>query len=214
MTKKQSAARAPAGITLERVVAAAFDVLDRGGIAKLSTRAIAAELGVSMNTVMWHIRTKDRLLELMAEAIAGEVSLEGLRGEWHEQAAELLRRLRRAMLGHRDGGRIVAGTSPAEPHTLAFADRLVTVLGRGCPTPRAAAWTLWSLFYFVLGLVQEEQAAHTEWHDRLRVTVAERRLPALGAVLAEFTSDDFDGRFEFGIGQILRSAPEAQAPTS
>jgi AcrR family transcriptional regulator len=72
--------RAKAGLTLSHVVTAAFAVLDDGGLAKLSTRAIAAQLGVSMNTVMWHIGTKDRLLGLMAEAIVGRVDLAGLRG--------------------------------------------------------------------------------------------------------------------------------------
>jgi len=206
VTRTQGVARAKVGITLDRVVAVAFDVLQAGGIAKLSTRAIAAELGVSMNTVVWHIRTKDRLLELMAEAILGEVDLGNLRDGWREQATELLRRLRQAMLGHRDGAALVAGTFPVEPHTLAFADRLVTVLFSGCPTRKAAAWTAWSLFYFTLGLVQEEQATPTAFHDRLRESVDEQRLPGLHSVLEDFISIDYDERFAFGIKQILRSA--------
>ena len=208
----QGASRTKVGITIDRVVATAFDVLQAGGLAKLSTRAIAAELDVSMNTVVWHIRTKDRLLELMAEAILGEVDLGDLPGGWREQATELLQRLRRAMLGHRDGAALVAGTFPPEPHTLAFADRLVTVLFSGCPTRRTAAWTAWSLFYFTLGLVQEEQATPTAFHDRLRESVDEQRLPGLHSVLADFISIDYDERFGFGIEQILRSAsalPEA-----
>ena len=206
MTRRQDVARTKVGITLDRVVAVAFDVLRAGGLAKLSTRAIAAELDVSMNTVVWHIRTKDRLLELMAEAILGEVDLAGLGDGWREQATELLRRLRRAMLAHRDGAALVAGTFPAEPHTLAFADRLVTVLFEGCPTRRTAAWTAWSLFYFTLGLVQEEQAAPAAFHHRLRESVDEQRLPGLHSVLADFLSIDYDERFAFGIEQILRPA--------
>ncbi|MFF7557438.1 TetR/AcrR family transcriptional regulator C-terminal domain-containing protein [Streptomyces olivaceus] len=212
MTKKQPAARARVGITLDHVVGAAFDVLDRGGVAKLSTRAIAAELGVSMNTVMWHIRTKDRLLDTMAEAVLGGIDLEDLPEDWRDQAAELLARLRRAMLRHRDGALLVAGTFPAEPQTLAFTDRLLTALLRGCPTRRTAAWTAWNLFYFTLGLVQEEQAAPADDRDRLRGRVAELHLPGLDATLDDFMSVDFEARFRFGIGQILRSASTDAAP--
>ncbi|MEU7190294.1 TetR/AcrR family transcriptional regulator C-terminal domain-containing protein [Streptomyces sp. NPDC045369] len=212
MTKKQAAAPAKVGITLDHVVGAAFDVLDRGGVTKLSTRAIAAELGVSMNTVMWHIRTKDRLLDTMAEAVLGEVGLEDLPEDWHNQAAELLGRLREAMLGHRDGALLVANTFPAEPHTLAFTDRLLTALLRGCPTRRTAAWTAWTLFYFTLGLVQEEQAAPADDRDRLRAHVTERRLPGLTSALEDFMSVDFEARFHFGIRQILRSASTEAAP--
>ncbi|MER5784523.1 TetR/AcrR family transcriptional regulator C-terminal domain-containing protein [Streptomyces mobaraensis] len=208
MTKKQGTAdRSKVGITLDQVVGAAFDVLDRGGIGKLSTRAIAAELGVSMNTVMWHIRSKDRLLDAMAEAVVGDVGLEGLPEEWEERAAELVGRLRRAMLAHRDGAALAAGTFPAEPGTLAFADSLLTALLRGCPDRRTAAWTAWNLFYFTLGLVQEEQAVPaTGARDRLRAGVDARRFPGLGAALDDFLSVDFEERFRFGVGQILRAA--------
>ncbi|MFE6636933.1 TetR/AcrR family transcriptional regulator C-terminal domain-containing protein [Streptomyces tendae] len=212
MTKKQTAAPAKVGITLDHVVGAAFVVLDRGGVAKLSTRAIAAELGVSMNTVMWHIRTKDRLLDTMADAVLGEVALDDLPEDWHGQAAELLGRLRTAMLGHRDGALLVTGTFPAEPQTLAFTDRLLTALLRGCPTRKTAAWTAWNLFYFTLGLVQEEQAASVDDRDRLHTHVVERDLPGLNSVLDDFMSVDFEARFRFGVGQILRSASTEAAP--
>lgn len=205
MTKTPGAAPTKVGITLDRVVEAAFVVLQRDGFAKLSARAVAAELNVRMNT--WHIRTKDRLLGLMAESILGEVDLENLSGDWREQVAELLGRLRQAMLGHRDGALLVAGTFPVEPNTLAFSERVVTLLFEGCPTRKSAAWTSWSLFYFTLGLVQEEQATPAAFHDRLRETVDERHFPGLHSVLEDYVSFDYSERFDFGIEQILQSAP-------
>lgn len=158
-----------------------------------------------MNTVMWHIRTKDRLLDLMAESIVGEVDLGGLRGTWRQQATGLLQRLRAAMLRHRDGAAIVAGTFPAMPSTLAFGDRLVAILLTGCSTPKPAAWTAWNLFYFTLGLVQEEQRSPASLRDRIEPAFDEARFPSLNAVLGEFLSADYDARFTFGIGQILGS---------
>lgn len=212
MTKKQAAGRAKVGITPEQVVDAAFAVLDRGGVAKLSTRAIATELGVSMNTVMWHIRTKDRLLDAMSDALLGKVELDGLPEQWDEQAAELLARLRRVMLAHRDGALLVTGTFPAEPRTLAFTDRLLTALLRGCPTRRTAAWTAWNLFYFTVGLVQEEQAPPSGERDSLREDLDAERFPGLASTLEDFLSVDFEERFRFGIAQLLRSAATTPAP--
>ncbi|MFI6406000.1 TetR/AcrR family transcriptional regulator C-terminal domain-containing protein [Streptomyces sp. NPDC050548] len=167
-----------------RVVGAACDVRQREGIAKLSARAVAAELGVRMNTVMWHIRTKDRLLGLMAEFIMGEVDRENLHGDWREQVAELLGRLRGAMLAHRDGALLVAGTFPVEPNTPAFSERLVTVLFEGCPTRKSAVF-----------------------HDRLRESVDEQHFPGLHSVLEDYVSIDYGERFALGIEQILQSAP-------
>ncbi|WP_307781933.1 TetR/AcrR family transcriptional regulator C-terminal domain-containing protein [Streptomyces sp. MBT65] len=158
-------------------------MLQRDGIAKLSARAIAAELDVRMNTVMWHIRTKERLLGLMAESIMGEVDLGNPHGGRREQVAELLRRLRQAMLGHRDGALLVAGTFPVEPNTLAFSERVVTILFEGCPRTSAA------------------------FHDRARESVDARRFPGLHSVLEDYLSIDYGERFDFGIDQILSSAP-------
>lgn len=196
---------ARAGLGIEDVVRAAFDVLDQVGVAKLSTRAIAAELNVSMNTVMWHIGTKGRLLDLMADAIVGEVELEKLRGAWQQRAVQLLRRLRQAMLRHRDGALVIAGTFPALPSTLAFGERLVGVLLSGGAANRSAAWTAWNLFYFTLGLVQEEQRAPGSLAGDVRDVISEEEFPSLHAVLDDFVSVDYDARFGFGISQILGS---------
>ncbi|WP_082947151.1 TetR/AcrR family transcriptional regulator C-terminal domain-containing protein [Mycolicibacter sinensis] len=193
------------GLSIEDVVRAAFDVLDERGIAKLSTRAIAAKLDVSMNTVMWHIGAKRRLLELMADAVVAEVELGPLRGAWQWRAATLLARLRQAMLGHRDGALVVAGTFPALPSTLAFGDRLVGVLLTSGARNQSAAGTAWNLFYFTLGLVQEEQRATDGLPHNLSDVVDEAEYPSLHLVLGDFMSPDYDARFKFGIGQILGS---------
>ncbi|WP_435647782.1 TetR family transcriptional regulator [Kitasatospora purpeofusca] len=46
----------------------ALDLLDDQGLDALSTRAVADRLGVRMNTVLRHVKTKARLLELTADA--------------------------------------------------------------------------------------------------------------------------------------------------
>jgi TetR/AcrR family tetracycline transcriptional repressor len=116
------------------------------------------------------------------------------------------------MLSHRDGALVVAGTFPAMPATLAFADRMVTVLFEVCPTPKSAAWTSWSLVYFALGLVQEEQQATSAVRTELANAVDEHRFPTLNVVLDDFTSLDYAARFGFGVDQILRSAATTKAP--
>lgn len=157
-----------------------------------------------MNTVMWHIGAKRRLLELMADAVVAEVELGPLRGTWQRRAATLLARLRQAMLGHRDGALVVAGTFPALPSTLAFGDRLVGVLLTSGARNQSAAGTAWNLFYFTLGLVQEQRATDGLPHN-LSDVVDEAEYPSLHLVLGDFMSPDYDARFKVGIGQILGS---------
>jgi TetR/AcrR family tetracycline transcriptional repressor len=182
------------------VVRAALEILDERGAAAVSMRTIAERLGVRMNTVLWHAKSKARLMELMADAIVGAAPLDGLPEHWRERAAELARRYRRALLARRDGAAVVAGTYAAEPATLDFAEALVAALLDGGLPEREAAWTCWSLVYFVLGLTQEEQALPGRFTRDLDVGPR----PALQRVAPMLIEESFDERFEFGVARLLR----------
>ena len=182
------------------VVRIALEILDERGAAAVSMRTIAERLGVRMNTVLWHAKSKARLLELMADAIVGGASLDGLPEHWRERAAELARRYRAALLAHRDGAAVVAGTYAAEPATLDFAEALVAALLDGGLPERDAAWTSWSLVYFVLGLTQEEQALPGRFTRELDVG----QRPALRRVAPALTEESFEERFDFGVARLLR----------
>ncbi|WP_430382065.1 TetR/AcrR family transcriptional regulator C-terminal domain-containing protein [Streptomyces sp. P10-4] len=204
MTKKQANAERGPRLDAATVVRTALELLDENGLDALSTRAVADRLGVRMNTVLWHVKTKARLLELMADAVAGEVPLDGLPDAWDARAREIVRRYRRALLAHRDGAALVAGTYPAEPHTLRLAEALVGTLLDGGRTEREAAWTTWTLVYLTLGLTQEEQAAAGRpLADRLAQAVSATTHPALHRTLGHLAAESFAERFEFGLDAVL-----------
>lgn len=181
------------------VVRTALAVLNEQGAPAVSMRAIAERLGVRMNTVLWHAKTRARLDELMADAIVAGVSLDDLPEHWRERAAEIIRRYRRALLAHRDGAAVVAGTFAAEPATLNLAEALVAALLAGGLPEREAAWTCWHLVYFTLGLTQEEQAAPGRFTREPQV--GDR--PALRRVLPFLADESFDARFEHGVTRVL-----------
>lgn len=181
------------------IVRAAIDLLDEQGSSAVSIRAVARRLEVQMNTVLWHTKSKARLEELMADAIVAGVSLDDLPQHWSERATEIARRYRRALLAHRDGAAVVAGTYAAEPATLDVAEALVAALLDGGLSNRKAAWTCWSLIYFILGLCQEEQALPVRSIGDLAVG----QRPALQRVLAFLTEESFDERFEYGVAKLL-----------
>lgn len=186
------------------VIRAALELLDEKGLDALSTRAVADRLGVRMNTVLWHVKTKARMLELMADAIVGEIPFDDLPTSPDLRAGELARRYRRALLAHRDGAALVVGTYAAEPHTLRFAETLVAALLDGGRSEREAAWGTWMISYFTLGLTQEQQAAeHRPVGDRLVNVVSKAAHPALHRVLDHLAPGSFDERFEFGLAAIL-----------
>ncbi|MEU9337104.1 TetR/AcrR family transcriptional regulator C-terminal domain-containing protein [Streptomyces sp. NPDC048290] len=186
------------------VIRTALELLDAKGLDAVSTRAVADRLGVRINTVQWHVKTKARMLELMADAVTGETPLTDLPSAPDERVRELARRYRRTLLAHRDGASLVVGTYPAEPHTLRFADTLVGALLDSGREEQTVAWTTWAIIYFTLGLTQEEQAADQRpLGDLLARAVSEDTHPALHRIAGHLAPGSFDDRFAFGVSAIL-----------
>jgi TetR/AcrR family tetracycline transcriptional repressor len=190
---------------LDVIVRTAMELLDESGFDAVTLRAVAARIGVRLNTVSWHVKTKARLHDLMADAVLAEIDLEGLPADWRERVSALAHRYRRALLSHRDGGRLVAGTFGSEPATLAAAETLVGALLDGGLDAAAAAWTCWTIIYFTLGLVQEEQATPGDLAEQVG---RGGRFPSLGLVLPHLVDADYETRFRFGLDLVLASAAQ------
>lgn len=189
------------------IVDAAMAILDDQGLDAVTLRAVASRIGVRLNTVSWHVKTKARLLELMADSVMKECSVQDLPADPLQSVRTLLGRYRSALLAHRDGARLVAGTFVAEKNTLDAADAIVRALldcGHG---RQSAAWTCWTLVYFTLGITQEEQAVDEPLESILRRGLDAAEHSALNSVADHLSSADFDARFEFGLNRILQANP-------
>ena len=66
---------------LEEVLRAGFDLLDADGLEALTLRGIARHLDAHLNSVSFQVKTKARLLDLMADRVLSHVSLAQLPGE-------------------------------------------------------------------------------------------------------------------------------------
>ncbi|WP_043684479.1 TetR/AcrR family transcriptional regulator C-terminal domain-containing protein [Streptomyces xylophagus] len=200
MTKTQQGDR----LDPATVIRAGLDLLDEKGLDAVTTRAVADRLGVRINTVQWHVKTKARMIELMADAVIGEIPLTDLPADPADRARELARRFRRGLLSHRDGAALVVGTYAAEPGTLRFAEALVEALLKCGLGDREAAWTSWAVVYFALGLTQEEQAVDQRpLGDILARAISGTTHPALHRVAGHLAPGAFEERFEFGVDAIL-----------
>lgn len=58
------------------LAAAAIELADQGGLAAVSTRRIAQRLGVSQSALYRYVSGRDDVLDLMADAAAGEIDLD------------------------------------------------------------------------------------------------------------------------------------------
>ncbi len=194
----------------ERIVTEAVALLDANGLDGLSLRKLADRLGVQAPTLYWHFPNKAALITEVAEAILREefAELAGpADGEpWPDWLAEIARRLRRAMLTHRDGARIV---SAAQASTVMadVSELIITSLtGREVPARRARLLAL-TVQHIALGYVLAEQTGQpvrgiTETFDQ--AAFAERH-PAMIAAITEYFADGStaDDLFDDCVGLLL-----------
>ena len=100
-------------------------------------------------TLYWHVRSKQHLLDLMAEAIVHEGAplVDGDPSPtepWWEWLADRARAIRRAMLLHPDGAPVVAGNRPP-PEAAHKIERVLSVLVDAGFTPPEALRCLLAL---------------------------------------------------------------------
>ncbi len=98
------------------IVRAGLELLEEGGLDALSLRRVAQTLGMHAPGLYWYIEDKQELIDLLAQAIldeafAGDGVKTPAEGElgWEPWLTEVAVRVRRALLAHRDGARVVAG---------------------------------------------------------------------------------------------------------
>jgi TetR/AcrR family tetracycline transcriptional repressor len=197
-------------LTLDQLVQAAIALLDERGLDGLTTRGLAARLGVQSPALYWYVRDKGELLDLVADAICAPAlepaaALTGDAG-WREQAAAGLRAYRAVLRSHRDAPRLLAERPPAGPIRRRLADTAVgLVLQAGFPEADAALIAL-LLGDYVISIVSEEtrieaQAARVAQGQQIPWEGSEeyRNLARIAPHLAAVHPDEL---FETGL-QIL-----------
>jgi AcrR family transcriptional regulator len=89
-------------LTRAQIVAAAVSLVDREGLAALSMRRLAGELGVGPMTLYYHVPDRAGLEDLIFDAVMAEVDFTGddPAPDPEERAVRLGRALRSALLAH------------------------------------------------------------------------------------------------------------------
>ncbi|MGI5505591.1 TetR/AcrR family transcriptional regulator C-terminal domain-containing protein [Lentzea sp. CA-135723] len=146
-------------VNRQAVVAEALDLLDEVGLDAVSTRRLAARLGVEQPSLYWHFRTKADLLAAMAAEAMTPHATEPLPApgdDWRAWFLDNARSFRNTLLARRDGARLHAGSTPVADldrlrHKMRF------LVESGVPEPDARMAMLASS-RFTVGCVLEEQA--------------------------------------------------------
>ncbi|EME97658.1 TetR/AcrR family transcriptional regulator C-terminal domain-containing protein [Streptomyces mobaraensis NBRC 13819 = DSM 40847] len=213
MTPPSSPTRGrPARLDRARTVHTALALLDESGLDALTMRRLADALGVQAGALYRHFATKQDLLTAMAEHMLGQAADAAdttQADDWSRHVAHLARALRTALLAHRDGARLFAGTHATGPNTLRFADNLTGALRQAGFDDEQAARALYAITHFTTGHTLEEQATLHPGTGQppeaglLREAVTAGTYPHLAATLPTLTSTDYTTHFEYGLHLLL-----------
>jgi TetR/AcrR family transcriptional regulator, tetracycline repressor protein len=205
----------------QRIVAEAVALLDAEGLDGVTTRKLAARLGVQSPTLYWHLPNKAALVTAIAEAILDQEVADMTPPEpderWQDWLIGLAERLRRALLAHPDGARIISASQLCLNMAAISELAMSTLVARGIPLRQARVIVL-TVERFTVGHVLEEQAPRPD-ADALKdfdmATFAEQHPTAVAAVVEYFqpgrTVDDL---FRECLEVVIDGATAKAGPTT
>lgn len=143
------------------IVHTALRLLDEVGIDGLSTRRLAAELGIKSASLYWHFKDKGELLNEMSGVMFEEcLQLEDTSSadfdalDWLADGARLIRR---TALSRRDGAQVMARPRPKASTRVPFEDNVKTLMRSGLADMEARL-AMQTLRRFAIGAAMQEQS--------------------------------------------------------
>ncbi|TSB25596.1 TetR family transcriptional regulator [Streptomyces sp. NBC_01525] len=135
-----------------RIVAAALALIDAEGLTALSTRRLAAELGVSGPSLYNHFTTKDELLDAVADTVIAQVDVTAFAdGDWRTGLLGWGRSYRAALAAHPHIVPFLAQGPGRRPAGLKMADAAFGGLVDAGWPPAQATRVCAMVRYFVAG---------------------------------------------------------------
>jgi AcrR family transcriptional regulator len=206
-------------LSRDRIVASAIAIADTEGLAQVSMRRIATDLGVATMSLYRHVPGKDDLLIYMMEAVLGEERLPRQPPEGWRARLELSSRLQ--WKGFRRHPWLAPALSITRPQIVVNGMRhtewaLAALDDMGLSTEQAMHMHI-TLFGFVRGLAlslepeaqaeQDTGLTSEEWmstqQDEFLAVLRGGEFPMMGRLFTEDLDLDLDALFEFGLARIL-----------
>ncbi|MEV6484586.1 TetR/AcrR family transcriptional regulator [Streptomyces sp. NPDC051576] len=140
-------------LSTDRIVETARVLVDAEGLAAVSTRRLAAELGVSGPSLYNHFRTKDQILEAVADSVSAQVDLSMFEDgrDWRTALHDWAVSYRSALRDHPNIVPVLATGPGRRPAGLRLADAVYgAMIDAGWPP--AQATSIGALMrYFIMG---------------------------------------------------------------
>ena len=183
-------------LSRERVLQGAVAVADAGGIAALTIRTLATELGVKPMSVYHHVANKEEILDGIVDIVFSEIELPEIGGDWHEEMRKRAASAREAMRRHPWAiGLVETRTSPGFA-TLRHHDAVIGTLREGGFSVEMTAHAFALIDAYVYGFALSEATLPFNGPDTVP-EVAEQ-------MMAQFTPEDYPHLVEFSVEHVMK----------
>ncbi|HEX6108738.1 MAG TPA: TetR/AcrR family transcriptional regulator C-terminal domain-containing protein [Ktedonobacteraceae bacterium] len=205
-------------LSREQIVRAAIDLADTQGAQALSMRRLAAKLGAGTMSLYWYISRKEDLLDLLVDAVLGEVELPAYpSGDWRADIHLLAMQTRTVMLRHTWLASLIGsrpGLGPNWLKRLEFSLAAVDGLGLAMTDMAGILSTVDGyVIGFVLRELEEEVTkrrtgmTEAEWQAAIgpymQQLITSGNYPHLARYIAESEDRDIGESFTFGLDRLL-----------
>ena len=199
-----------AGLSRERVVAAARALAEREGTGALTMRRVATELGVLPNALYSHVEDKIALLDAVLDAVLTEVDAAPRVGEpWEDGYVRVMASTRAVLLARPQLVAHYLSRPGRGPNARRLGERCLELLEQGGITGARAATALQVTLVLTLGWAGFEVGRANEPDPAQRRRLSEQvfagaeGLPRLQAAAAELARAPTSEHFEAGLRWLL-----------
>ncbi|HLZ25815.1 MAG TPA: TetR/AcrR family transcriptional regulator C-terminal domain-containing protein [Chloroflexota bacterium] len=217
LRRRRERERHRAGLDADRIAAAALRLADAEGLAAVSMRRLATELGAGTMSLYRHVSGRDDVVELIVDAAYGDEPPPAPTGDWRADLRALAGRTRRIMLAHPWLAFEASARPRFGPNALRQAEAALAVARQAAQEIDLASALLDAVQSFTLGAVQRELAErHAErvsgltedqWRHAvgpyLRQALAAGEYPHLEERILNGADPDNAERFAFGLDRVL-----------
>jgi AcrR family transcriptional regulator len=204
-----------ARLTRRTVVDRALQLADAAGLDGLTIRKLTQELGVTPMALYWHFRSKDELLDGLAERVWSEIDVNvDDAAPWPGQLRGLLESLLQVLRAHPAAPALLLHSETQNEFFLRATETTLEVLRNAGFDPRYASeiartvlWTGVTLVMSEPGIASLDSEDRTELQRRKQVvfaTLPTVRYPRLVECAAPMTAcDDPDFHYELGVDVFI-----------
>lgn len=185
----------PPARTREQVIAAAVAIADADGLAAVTMRRVATEVGAGAMSLYTYVPDKEHLVDLMIDEVSGELELPAVSGDWRLDLRLLARAQRAVLLRHPWLSAAVLARPAIGPNSVAQLECGLAILEDTALDGRGRLEVLALLAGFVMSQVNNEIAraragitGQQQLREQMRqagVLVRTGRYPRLARILAE-----------------------------